>query len=92
MKVFAKLTILKVSEPTVKKVKNNDVPMAYVVATDGDTFLALTAWGEEKVQLCKEAVVSGVAKEVVLSITGKQVDRDDGSIGYFNNVTIKHFL
>lgn len=92
MKVYAKLKVVAVSEPQLKPVQKKQVPMAYIIVREGDSYLSLTAWGEAKIQLCHEKMESDAEMECVLSITGKVVEKDDGSKQYFNNFNIINIL
>lgn len=92
MKVYAKIKVLEVTEPQTFKIQKKDVPRSEVVAEIDDSVVALSVWGKEKINLANEALYSGVEKEVVLSITGKKIEKDDGTVLYMNNFTIKHWI
>ena len=92
MKLYAKLKVMKMTEEQYKNFGKKDVPMVYAICQIEDSFVTLSVWGSEKIQLCKEALLSGVEKDCVLSITGKQYEKDDGTTSYFNAFSIKNFL
>lgn len=92
MKVYAKFKVVAVSEEQQKRVQKKVVPMAYVIVSEGDSFMSLTVWGEEKIHLCKEKLYAGTEMECLVSITGKEVERDDGTKQYFNNFNLVSIL
>ena len=92
MKLYAKLKVVSISEEQYKKVQRKSIPMAYVICTDGDSYLSFTVWGEEKIHLCREKQYAGTEMECLVSITGKAYEQDDGSTRYFNNFNIVEIL
>lgn len=92
MKVFGRFKVISISEEQFKKVQQKQVPMCYVVLNEGDSYLTVTVWGKEKINLCYEKMNAEVEMECVLSITGKAILKDDGSTYYSNNINIKHIL
>lgn len=92
MKVYAKFKIVSISEEQTKTIQRKQVPMCYVIANEGDSYLSLTVWGDQKIQICKEKMESGTLMECVLSITGKVVESDEGGKRYYNNFNILTIL
>ena len=92
MKVFARLKVISVEESQLKKIQNKQVPKSKVIFSEGDSYLVLTVWGEEKIHRCREFEYSGTEMECIISITGKELQHDDGSSYYANNINIIHIL
>lgn len=92
MKVYSKVKVVSVSDEQFKTVQQKSVPMCYVVLNEDDSFISVTVWGREKINLCREKMNADADMECVLSITGKAILKDDGSTFYSNNINIKHIL
>jgi hypothetical protein len=92
MKVFARLKVISVEEPQYKKIQNKSVPKSKVICSEGDSYIALNVWGDEKIHRCKEYQYSGVEMECIISITGKMLENDNGTTYYSNNLNITNIL
>ena len=92
MKFLAKVKVLHLEPDRYAEYKGKQVVHTDVVFECDDTFFAASIWGEERVQVCKEAQISGKELYCVYSISGKQFEKRDGSTGYINYVNLKSIL
>ena len=92
MKILVKTKVLFVEPEQWADYKKKQVPHTQAIFESDDSFFAASVWGEEKVQLCKEAQMAGKEIYCVFTIAGKQYEKDDGRTGYINYINLKTIL
>lgn len=97
MRIYIVATVLDVTEPTtIKMQRGNEVPKVVAIVRTKDecdnSFLAIEAFGQEKIQRLIEAQTSGVPQEMVVTISSRQWTKDDGKTGYSTYLYLKFLL
>lgn len=71
-----------------------DKMTAIVKTTDEskEDFLAVNIWGSEKIQRIKEAQVSGVPQEMVVTVSSRKWESNNGKEYYSTDLNLKYLL
>jgi hypothetical protein len=97
MRIYIVGTVMSVSEPTMVKLpKGPEIPKATIAVRTRDeatdAYIAIDAFGEEKIQRLSEAQVSGLPVEMVVTISSRIWTNDEGKTGYNTFLNLKHLL
>ena len=97
MRIYVVGTVMSVSEPITLKMQRGPEYLkatAIVKTRDevGDNFLAIDVFGQEKIQRLVEAQVSGVPQEMLITISSRKWEKDDGKTVYSTYLNLKFLL
>lgn len=97
MRIHVVGTVMSVTEPITLKMERGAEFLkatAIVKTRDdvGDSFLAIDAFGQEKIQRLTEAQISGVPQEMLVTIASRKWEKDDGRSGYSTYLNLKFLL
>lgn len=88
---------MSVSEPTmVKMPRGPEIPKATITVRTRDeatdAYMAIDAFGKEKIQRLMEAQVSGLPVEMIVTISSRKWTTDEGKTGYSTYLNLKHLF
>ena len=97
MRIYVVGTVMSVTEPITMKMQRGAEYLkatAIVKTRDevGDNFLAIDVFGQEKIQRLIEAQTSGVPQEMIVTISSRKWEKDDGKTGYSTYLNLKFLL